>query len=83
VDNVVDVLSRRGDHQLAVETDPLALEEARLARMHTLQKLTCRLREIDGVLACHLPRSRPNWPKPRGRWRHSTTVAALEKAKRG
>ncbi|MDQ4130837.1 MAG: AAA family ATPase, partial [Actinomycetota bacterium] len=47
---VTDALHRRSDQKLAVETDPRAVEAARLAQRHTLRDLNERRRQLDDVL---------------------------------
>ncbi|MDP9465631.1 MAG: relaxase domain-containing protein [Actinomycetota bacterium] len=48
---VIGALERRSDQQLAVETDPRAIEASELARAHTLKELTEQHRRLDAVLA--------------------------------
>ncbi len=52
---VIGALERRSEQQLAVETDPRAIEAAALAQAHTLKELTERSRGLDAVLAARPP----------------------------
>lgn len=53
--NLVEALARRRDQRLATETDPHAVEAARLAQTHTLADLRERSQELDRVLAKQPP----------------------------
>jgi conjugative relaxase-like TrwC/TraI family protein len=55
LDTVVDALSRRSDPQLAVETDPRAIEAAALARAHTLKELIEQRHRLDAILVAQPP----------------------------
>ncbi|MGE3834535.1 MAG: MobF family relaxase [Acidimicrobiia bacterium] len=48
---VIGALERRSDQQLAVETDPKAIEASALVQTHTLKELTDQSRRLDAVLA--------------------------------
>lgn len=52
---LAEALARRRDQRLATETDPLALDAARLGRAHTLAELRDRSRALDRVLAQQPP----------------------------
>ncbi|MDP9409094.1 MAG: relaxase domain-containing protein [Actinomycetota bacterium] len=52
---VIGALERRSDQQLAVETDPRAIEAAALAQAHTLKELTEQSRRLDAVLSAQPP----------------------------
>ncbi len=47
---VIGALERRSDQQLAVETDPRAIEASALAQAHTLMELTEQSRRLNAVL---------------------------------
>jgi hypothetical protein len=52
---VIGALKRRSDQQLAVETDPRAIQVAALAHAHTLKELTEQSRRLDAILAVQPP----------------------------
>ncbi|MDP9404406.1 MAG: AAA family ATPase, partial [Actinomycetota bacterium] len=52
---VIGALERRSDQQLAVETDPRAIEAAALAQAHTLKELTEQSRCLEAILSGQPP----------------------------
>ncbi|MFZ5872428.1 MAG: hypothetical protein ACOYXW_18120 [Actinomycetota bacterium] len=52
---LIGALERRSDQQLAVETDPRAIEAGALAQVHTLKELTVKSRRLDAVIAAQPP----------------------------
>ncbi len=52
---VIGALERRSDQQLAVETDPRAIEASALAQAHTLKELAEQSRSLDAVLSAQPP----------------------------
>lgn len=52
---VIGALERRSEQQLAVETDPRAVQAAALAQTHTLKELTEQSRSLDAVLSAQPP----------------------------
>ncbi|MGH2779821.1 MAG: ATP-dependent DNA helicase [Thermoleophilaceae bacterium] len=52
---VVGALERRSDQQLAVETDPRAIDAAALAQAYTLMEFTEQSRRLDAVLGAQPP----------------------------
>lgn len=52
---VIGSLERRSDQQLAVETDPRAIEASALAQAHTLKELAEQSRRLDAVLSAQPP----------------------------
>ncbi len=55
LNTVIGALERRSDQQLAVETDPRAIEASALAQAHTLKEITEHSRRLDAVLAAQPP----------------------------